>query len=279
MEAGGCRQVPAYLVPAAAGRQKRKVFPRTPSTFRSSLLPDIPIVQKLLPDFPSAVLERRGNYLPSQLSGHAGGDGTSPPPSIELRALQMAPESRRRWAISTSPRPMSGPGLQAHATRAPAAETAVPSGRPPPGRGSKYDRSQSHAVLHPSVRTGGSRVEGGGFFPQASSSSTKPTPLVRRQTVRPAPQSNGLADLRQLYNPRSQKACWRWPGDPDAVTACAKLHQIDAFFDGVREASLPGEQEFRVRRAGLVENTLNGALIDVVEHPQRHGTRKRLIMF
>src|SRR5436190_17746948 len=76
-------------------------------------------------------------------------------------------------------------------------------------------------------------------------------------------------DLARLYNPRSYKGLFSLAGRADAVKSCVKLHeQIDEFFASVEEAATfsPAGREFRVRRPGLVENTLHGALMEVTDH-------------
>ncbi|HEX2746977.1 MAG TPA: helicase C-terminal domain-containing protein, partial [Verrucomicrobiales bacterium] len=82
-------------------------------------------------------------------------------------------------------------------------------------------------------------------------------------------QSGLRFDLGRLYNPRSHKGLFALALKPEAVVACTKLYEkIDAFFESIGEAASfsPAGREFRVRRAGLVENTLNGALMDVIDH-------------
>ena len=74
-------------------------------------------------------------------------------------------------------------------------------------------------------------------------------------------------DLQRLYNPRSQKGLFALAACADGVRAVATLlDQVDAFFATVREAArfAPSGREFRVRRPGLVENSLNAALIEVI---------------
>lgn len=78
---------------------------------------------------------------------------------------------------------------------------------------------------------------------------------------------SGLRFLAQrLYNPRSKKGLFQVAKSPDAVRATTELlERIDQFFAAVEGAAQfrGAAREFRVRDAGLVEDSLSGALLRV----------------
>lgn len=291
VEAGtGVGKSLAYLVPAAllAVRQKRKaiISTHTINLQEQLIAKDIPIVQKLLPDYPfNAVLWKgRGNYLcPGRLARamRAVTELFTTAEHDEIRALWKWKQETKDGTLSDLDFTPS-PNVWAQVCSEPHACTPKTCG---PESGCFYQDARRRAAeasmivlnhtLFFTLLSGQEDlgVEGEGFlFPNdfvVIDEAHTIENVAAKQLGLHLSQSGLRFDLGRLYNPRSQKGLFALARRADAVTACARLHQqIDAFFESVRDAASfsPAGKEYRVRRPGLVENTLNGALLDVVEH-------------
>lgn len=290
IEAGtGVGKSLAYLLPAAltAIREKRKavVSTHTINLQEQLIAKDIPIVQKLLAgqQFQAVLLKGRANYLcPQRLSKsmRSTGDLFSTAEHDELRALwkwrglttdgtlsdlSFTP-SNNVWAQVCSephactPRscgPESGCFYQDARRRAAEAEMIV------------LNHTLFFTLLQSQEELG---VEGEGFlFPNdfvVLDEAHTLENVAARQLGLNLSQAGLKFDLQRLYNPRTQKGLFALAKSVDGVTSTAKImEQVDAFFDTVREAARfsPAGREFRVRQAGLVENTLHGSLLEIVE--------------
>lgn len=291
VEAGtGVGKSLAYLVPAAllAVRQKRKavISTHTINLQEQLISKDIPIVQKLLPfsPFTAVLLKGRGNYLcPSRLAKAMRGvtELFTTAEHDELRALW-------KWKQDTTDGTLSdldfspSPAVWAQVCSETHACTPKTCG---PESGCFYQDARRRAAeanmvvlnhtLFFTLLSGQENlgVEGEGFlFPNdfvVIDEAHTIENVAAKQLGLHLSQGGLRFDLGRLYNPRSQKGLFALAGRADAVVACSRLHQqIDEFFDTVREAAKfsPAGREFRVRRSGLVENTLNGAMLEVVQH-------------
>ena len=291
VEAGtGVGKSLAYLVPAAllAVRQKRKavISTHTINLQEQLISKDIPIVQKLLPHTPftAALLKGRGNYLcPGRLARamRSVTELFTTAEHDELRALWKWKQETKDGSLSDLDFAPS-PNVWAQVCSEPHACTSKTCGAE---SGCFYQEAKRRAgeanmvvlnhTLFFTLLSGQEDlgVEGEGFlFPNDFAIIDEAHTIentAAKQLGLHLSQSALRFDLGRLYNPRSQKGLFALARKPDAVTACARLHQqIDDFFDTVRETATfpPAGKEFRVRQAGLVENTLNGALLDVVQH-------------
>ncbi len=291
VEAGtGVGKSLAYLVPAAllAVRQRRKavISTHTINLQEQLIAKDIPIVQKLLPHepFTAVLLKGRGNYLcPGRLARAMRGvtELFTTSEHDELRALWKWKQESADGTLSDldfSP----SPNVWSQVCSEPHACTPKTCG---PESGCFYQAAKRRAAeanmivlnhtLFFTLLAGQEDmgVEGEGFlypndFVIIDEAHTIEN-VAAKQLGLHLSQSGLRFDLGRLYNPRSQKGLFALARRSDAVTACAKLHQqIDEFFDSVREAATfsPAGKEYRVRRPGLVENTLGGALLEVTQH-------------
>ena len=291
VEAGtGVGKSLAYLLPAAllAVRQRRKavISTHTINLQEQLIAKDIPIVQKLLPHepFTAVLLKGRGNYLcPGRLARAMKGvtELFTTSEHDELRALWKWKQESTDGTLSDldfspSPNVWSQVCSETHAC------TPKTCG---PESGCFYQAAKRRAAeanmivlnhtLFFTLLAGQEDlgVEGEGFlypndFVIIDEAHTIEN-VAAKQLGLHLSQSGLRFDLGRLYNPRSQKGLFALARRSDAVTACAKLHQqIDEFFDTVREAATfsPAGKEYRVRRPGLVENTLGGALLEVTQH-------------
>jgi len=291
VEAGtGVGKSLAYLVPAAllAVRQKRKavISTHTINLQEQLIAKDIPIVQKLLPltPFSAVLLKGRGNYLcPGRLARamRAVTELFTTAEHDELRALWKWKQETKDGTVSDLDFTPS-PNVWTQVCSEPHACTGKTCG---PESGCFYQDARRRAAeanmivlnhtLFFTMLSGQEDlgVEGEGFlFPNdfviIDEAHTIENTAAKQLGLHLS-QSGLRFELGRLYNPRSQKGLFALARRPDAVTACARLHQqIDDFFDTVREAATfsPAGKEFRVRKAGLVENTLNGGLLDIVQH-------------
>jgi ATP-dependent DNA helicase DinG len=291
VEAGtGVGKSLAYLVPAAllAVRQRRKaiISTHTINLQEQLIAKDIPIVQKLLPDSPfsAVLLKGRANYLcPSRLARamRAVTELFTTAEHDELRALSKWHRGTKDGSLSDLDFTPS-PNVWAQVCSEPHACTPKTCG---PESGCAYQDARRRAAeaqmivlnhtLFFTLLSGQENlgVEGEGFlFPNdflVIDEAHTIENVAAKQLGLHLSHSSLRFDLGRLYNPRSQKGLFALAHRADAVVACSKLHQhIDDFFETVGEASSfsPAGREFRVRRGGLVENTLNGPLIDVVQH-------------
>jgi ATP-dependent DNA helicase DinG len=291
VEAGtGVGKSLAYLVPAAllAVRQKRKavISTHTINLQEQLIAKDIPIVQHLLPDYPfnAVLLKGRGNYLcPGRLARAMKGvtELFTTAEHDELQALWKWKQQTKDGTLSDldfSP----SPNVWAQVCSEPHACTAKTCG---PDSGCFYQDARrraaeahmvvlNHTLFFTMLSTQEDMgAEGEGFlFPNdfviLDEAHTMEN-VAAKQLGLHISQAGLRFDLGRLYNPRSQKGLFALARRADAVTACAQLHErIDEFFSTVREAATfsPAGKEFRVRRPGLVENTLNGALVEVTQH-------------
>lgn len=302
IEAGtGVGKSLAYLLPAAltAIREKRKavISTHTINLQEQLIAKDIPIVQKLLSGqpFQAVLLKGRANYLcPQRLSKamRSTGDLFNNAEHDELRALwkwrgltkdgtlsdlSFTP-SNNVWAQVCSephactPRscgPESGCFYQDARRRAAEAEMIV------------LNHTLFFTLLQSQEELG---VEGEGFlFPNdfvVLDEAHTLENVAARQLGLNLSQAGLKFDLQRLYNPRTQKGLFALAKSVDGVTSTAKLiEQVDAFFTTVREAAKfsPAGREFRVRQAGLVENTLHGALLEVVERVREVTDNKETV--
>ncbi len=291
VEAGtGVGKSLAYLVPAAllAVRQRRKavISTHTINLQEQLIAKDIPIVQKLLPNepFTAVLLKGRGNYLcPGRLARAMKGvtELFTTSEHDELRALW-------KWKQETADGTLSdldfspSPNVWTQVCSEPHACTPKTCG---PESGCFYQAAKRRAAeanmivlnhtLFFTLLAGQEDlgVEGEGFlypndFVIIDEAHTIEN-VAAKQLGLQLSQSGLRFDLGRLYNPRAQKGLFALARRSDAVTVCARLHQqIDEFFDTVREAATfsPAGKEYRVRRPGLVENTLGGALLEVTQH-------------
>jgi ATP-dependent DNA helicase DinG len=291
VEAGtGVGKSLAYLVPAAllAVRQRRKaiISTHTINLQEQLIAKDIPIVQKLLPHTPfsAVLLKGRGNYLcPGRLARamRAVTELFTTAEHDELRALW-------KWHLETADGTLSdldftpSPNVWTQVCSEPHACTQKTCG---PDSRCFYQEARRRAAdaqmivlnhtLFFTLLSGQENlgVEGEGFlFPNdfvVIDEAHTIENVAAKQLGLHLSHSTLRFDLARLYNPRSHKGLFALAHRSDAVVACSKLHQeIDDFFELVGEAASfsPAGREFRVRRAGLVENTLNGSLIDIVQH-------------
>lgn len=291
VEAGtGVGKSLAYLVPAAllAVRQKRKavISTHTINLQEQLIAKDIPIVQKLLPKSPfSAVLWKgRGNYLcPGRLARamRAVTELFTTAEHDELRALWKWRQETKDGTLSDLDFTPS-PNVWAQVCSEPHACTPKTCG---PESGCHYQEVRRRAAeanmivlnhtLFFTLLSGQEDmgVEGEGFlFPNdfvIIDEAHTIENVAAKQLGLHLTQSSLRFDLQRLYNPRSQKGLFALAKRPEGVKACTRLmQQIDEFFDTVGEAAKfpPAGKEFRVRKAGLVENTLNGGLLELVQH-------------
>ena len=289
IEAGtGVGKSLAYLLPAilTALRHKRKavISTHTINLQEQLIAKDIPIVQKLVPQpFAAVLLKGRGNYLcPQRLSRamRTTGDLFSTGEHDELRALWKWKQETRDGTLSDinftpspnvwsqvcseshvcTPRscgPDSGCSYQDARRASAAAEVLV------------LNHTLFFTLLSSQDEMG---AEGEGFlFPNDFVIFDEAHTLentAARQLGLNLSQSSLRFDLNRLYNPRTQKGLFALAQSPEGVTSTARiLDQVDGFFESVKEAAKfsPAGREFRVRTAGLVENTLNGALLEIVQ--------------
>jgi ATP-dependent DNA helicase DinG len=291
VEAGtGVGKSLAYLVPSAllAFREKRKavISTHTINLQEQLIAKDIPIVQRLLPDYPfnAVLLKGRGNYLcPGRLTRamRAVTELFTTAEHEELQALW-------KWRHQTTDGTLSdldftpAPNVWAQVCSEPHACTGKTCG---PESGCFYQdarrrAAEAHMVVlnHTLFFTLLSSQEDMGaegqglLFPNdfvIMDEAHTMENVAAKQLGLHISQAGLRFDLGRLYNPRSYKGLFALAGRPDAVKACAELHeQIEEFFSTVGEAASfsPAGREFRVRRPGLVENTLNGALVEVTQH-------------
>ncbi len=293
IEAGtGVGKSLAYLLPAilTAQRHQRKavISTHTINLQEQLIAKDIPIVQKLLPQpFAAVLLKGRGNYLcPSRLSRamRSTGDLFSTAEHDELRALWKWKQETKDGTLSDlnfSPSPnvwsqvcseshvctprSCGPdtGCYYQNARRAAAEAEV----------LVLNHTLFFTLLAAQDEMG---AEGEGFlFPNDFVILDEAHTLentAARQLGLNLSQTSLRFDLNRLYNPRTQKGLFALAKSPEGVTSTAKvLEQVEGFFETVKDAAKfsPAGREYRVRRAGLVENTLHGALLDVVQCVRR----------
>lgn len=293
IEAGtGVGKSLAYLVPAAltAIRERRKavISTHTINLQEQIVTKDIPIVRKLLKeDFQAVLLKGRGNYVcPQRLSRamkHAQELFTSAEHD-ELRAIWKWSQETKDGTLSDLPfRP--APGVWAQVCSEPHACTQRTCG---PESGCFYQNARrrvaeadvvvvNHTLfftLLASQEDMGAAGEGFLFpndFVVLDEAHTLENTAARQLGLHLS--HGGMRfDLQRLYNPRSRKGLFTLAKCVSGVTGTAAvLEQLDAFFDAVASATRfpPGGREFRVRAAGLVENTLNGPLLEVIQEVRR----------
>jgi ATP-dependent DNA helicase DinG len=289
IEAGtGVGKSLAYLLPAilTALRHKRKavISTHTINLQEQLISKDIPIVQKLVGQpFAAVLLKGRGNYLcPQRLSKsmRSTGDLFSTAEHDELRALWKWKQETKDGTLSDlnfspSPNVWSQVCSEAHVC------TPRSCG---PDSGCYYQDARRAAaeaevlvlnhtlfftLLSAQDEMG---AEGEGFlfandFVVLDEAHTLEN-VAARQLGLNLSQASLRFDLNRLYNPRTQKGLFALAKSPDGVTSTAKvLDQVEGFFESVKQAAKfsPAGREFRVRTAGLVENTLGGALLEVVQ--------------
>ena len=290
IEAGtGVGKSLAYLVPAAllAVRQKRKalITTHTINLQEQLIAKDIPIVQKLLPQYPfnAVLLKGRGNYLcPSRLARAMRGvtELFTTAEHDELRALWKWHEDTRDGTLSDlefspSPNVWSQVCSETHActpkTCGPDSRCAYQDAR---RRAAEADMIVVNHTLFFTLLSAQEDmgVEGEGFlFPNdfvIMDEAHTMENVAAKQLGLHISQNSLRFDIARLYNPRSQKGLFALARRAEGVQKCAKLLElVDVFFEHVRETVTfsPAGKEFRVRRAGLVENTLNGSLLELVQ--------------
>ena len=290
IEAGtGVGKSLAYLIPSilCAVRERRKavISTHTINLQEQLIAKDIPIVQKILgPSLPfsAVLLKGRGNYLcPQRLSRamRAVTDLFTTAEHDELRALWKWHQDHKDATLSDldfSPSPnvwaqvCSEPHACTPRTCGPESHCAYQNAR-------RAAASADLIVLNHTLfftllsSQDDMGAEGQGFlFPNdfvvMDEAHTLENTAARQLGLHLS--QNGLKfDLQRLYNPRSQKGLFALAASADGVRATATLiDQVDGFFSSVRDAAKfsPAGREFRVRRPGLVDNTLNAALIDVI---------------
>jgi len=290
IEAGtGVGKSLAYLIPSVlcAVRERRKavISTHTINLQEQLIAKDIPIVQKILgPSLPfsAVLLKGRANYLcPQRLSRamRAVTDLFTTAEHDELRALWKWHQDHKDATLSDldfSPSPnvwaqvCSEPHACTPRTCGPESHCAYQNAR-------RAAASADLIVLNHTLfftllsSQDDMGAEGQGFlFPNdfvvMDEAHTLENTAARQLGLHLS--QNGLKfDLQRLYNPRSQKGLFALAASADGVRATATLiDQVDGFFSSVRDAAKfsPAGREFRVRRPGLVDNTLNAALIDVI---------------
>jgi ATP-dependent DNA helicase DinG len=289
IEAGtGVGKSLAYLLPAilTAQRQKRKavISTHTINLQEQLIAKDIPIVQKLLPTpFAAVLLKGRGNYLcPQRLSKsmRSTADLFSTAEHDELRALWKWKQETKDGTLSDinfapSPNVWSQVCSESHVC------TPRSCG---PDSGCYYQDARraaaeaevlvlNHTLFFTLLASQDEMgAEGEGFlFPNDFVILDEAHTLenvAAKQLGLNLSQSSLRFDLNRLYNPRTQKGLFALAKSPEGVTSTAKvLDQVEGFFESVKNAAKfsPAGREYRVRTAGLVENTLGGALLEVVQ--------------
>lgn len=289
IEAGtGTGKSLAYLLPAAltAVREKRKAVISTHTiNLQEQLIDkDIPIVRKLVKEpFEAVLLKGRHNYLcPNRLARamRTPGDLFTSGEHEELRALWQWKETTADGTLSDLKFTPS-PSVWAQVCSEPHACTPRTCG---PESGCYYQNARRQAAAADMVvlnhtlfftlaaSIDESATEGEGFlFPNdfliLDEAHTLEN-IAARQFGINLSQSGLRFDLHRLYNPRTQKGLFTLTRCADGITGTMELlERIDAFFALVRERAnfSPAGREFRVRSPELVENTLAGPLVNVIQ--------------
>ena len=277
----------AYLLPAArfaleSGR-KAVISTHTINLQEQLIRKDIPIVRKILRnDFPAVLLKGRSNYLcPVRLrrAREQSADLFTSSEDDELNAIA-------RWAESTTDGTLSGmdftpsPKVWSQVCSDPhicTARTCGPRGNCffQEARKAAADAKMvvvNHTLFFALLGSADDLAEGDGG---AMSGFLFPNDFVvldEAHTIEHVAASQlglrlsqaGLKfDLLRLYHPRTKKGLLKSYRKASAMMAVEKLlEQADHFFESVADQVRFGEysREFRVRRPGLVENSIAGPL-------------------
>lgn len=307
VEAGtGVGKSLAYLVPAAlhAVQEGRKavISTHTINLQEQLLTKDVPIVQKLFPDRVRAVLLKgRQNYVcPSRLERamEGAGDLFTSSETEELRALWTWCQTTRDGTLtdipfSPSPRVWSQVCSEAHACTV---KRCGPTGRCFYQEVRKRIGDSDIVVLnHTLFFTLLSQVEDFGvgedgfLFPDdfvVFDEAHTLENVAARQLGLLLSQGGLRFDIQRLYNPRTKKGLFALARSAEGVRSVAHLlDEVAAFFRSVEgECGFRGpSREFRVRRPGLVTDSLTGPLLAVqqlageaAEEVKREGARSEL---
>jgi len=284
----------AYLVPAAtyAIEQKRKaiICTHTINLQEQLIHKDIPIVKQIVGDFHAELLKGRNNYLcPTRLKNafSSTGDLFS---SSEAAELQLVMEWQREHPHGTLSEMDFTPGARLWSMVRSEAHACTPR-RCPPGSGCVYQdvrRRMAAAdvlVLNHTL-----------FFTLLASSEDVladdanfifPRDFViidEAHTIENiAAQAFGLHvsessvrfELGRLYNPKTRKGFFQSVGDSNAIREVAQsITAAEEFFREAEERCKftgPYGKEFRIRDAGLTENTLALPLQRVANYALKAG--------
>ncbi len=289
VEAGtGVGKSLAYLLPAAltAVRDKRKaiVCTHTINLQEQLIAKDIPIVQKILGDQPlkAALLKGRGNYIcPARLSRAMKSvtDLFTTSEHDELKLLWTWMRGTKDGSLSDldfSP----SPNVWSQVCSEPHACTLRTC---PPEKGCYYQDAKraaqeanilvlNHTLFFTMLASQddmGSNGEGFLFpndFVIMDEAHTLENTAAKQLGLHIS-QNNLKFELGRLYNTRTQKGLFSLAASSDGVLAASRLtDMIDGFFETVRQAAQfsPSGKEWRVRQPCLVENTIGGAMLEVV---------------
>ena len=283
----------AYLVPAVtfALEQKRKaiICTHTINLQEQLISKDIPIVQKIVGTFHAEILKGRGNYLcPTRLQRamSESGDLFSTSEASELALITD-------WAAETEDGTLSDldftPSARVWSLVCSEPHACTPR-RCPPGSRCWYQdtrrrmESADVVVLNHTL-----------FFTLLASSDETATEdcnflfprdfviLDEAHTIENVAakafglhisESNLKFDLGRLHNPKTRKGFFQLVGDKDGIREVLQtIEAVSDFFRGVERACKFNAmgREFRVREAGLVEDTLALPLERLAKKAEKAG--------
>lgn len=280
----------AYLLPAArfaleTGR-KAVISTHTINLQEQLIRKDIPIVRKILrEDFPAVLLKGRGNYLcPVRLrrAMEQTADLFTSSEDDELKAIARWAEGTRDGTLSDigfTPSPKvwtqvcSDPHICTARTCGPRGNCFFQEARKAAADAKMVvvNHTLFFALLGAAddVAAGDAGAMNGFLFPNdfvVLDEAHTVEHVAASQLGLRLSQAGLKFDLMRLYHPRTKKGLLKSYRKASAMKAVeVLLQEADSFFQNVGETVRFGDysKEFRVRRPGLVENTLAGPLRDL----------------
>ncbi|MDA0812855.1 MAG: ATP-dependent DNA helicase [Verrucomicrobia bacterium] len=301
VEAGtGVGKSLAYLIPAAihAVKEKRKaiISTHTINLQEQLLFKDIPIVQKVLSeDFKAVLLKGRRNYIcPTRLKA-----ALRQAPELFTSTEHQELKALLEWCSETTDGTLSDVGftpsskvwsLVCSEPHICTAKFCGPAGDCFYQRVRKQLAEADIVVLNHTLfftllgsqDLDDEQPDGGGYlfpndfviFDEAHTLEN----IAARQLGLNLSQGGIRFELNRLYNPRSKKGLFKVAGDGEGIQSTAQLlEELDDFFATIEhECSFKGMQrEFRVRDAGLVENTIAEKLLAVEQRAMKVADNQR----
>lgn len=301
VEAGtGVGKSLAYLIPAAihAVKEKRKaiISTHTINLQEQLMFKDIPIVQKVLSEgFKAVLLKGRRNYIcPTRLKA-----ALRQAPELFTSTEHQELKALLEWCSETIDGTLSDIGftpsskvwsLVCSEPHICTAKFCGPAGDCFYQRVRKQLAEADIVVLNHTLfftllgsqDLDDEQPDGGGYlfpndfviFDEAHTLEN----IAARQLGLNLSQGGIRFELNRLYNPRSKKGLFKAAGDGEGIQSTAQLlEELDDFFATIEhECSFKGMQrEFRVRDAGLVENTIAEKLLAVEQRAMKVADTQR----
>lgn len=283
----------AYLVPAVTyaleHNRKAIICTHTINLQEQLILKDIPIVRQLVGDFHAELLKGRGNYLcPTRLK-HAYGQTADLFSSSEASELLMLMD----WAKETKDGTLSAldftPTARVWSLVCSEAHACTPR-RCGPESGCFYQAIRrrmadanvlvlNHTLFFTLLASADEvlAADANFIFPRdfvILDEAHTIENIAAKAFGLHVTESNVRFELGRLYNPKTRKGFFASVGDSDAIREVVQaVGMTETFFRDAEAACKFGNygREFRVREAGLVENSLALPLQRVTKFAQRAG--------